>query len=92
VPVTFEIKNETDKPINIASAEGSCRCTSLESAPDEIPAHAIGTFKFLFSASRSKGAVTHIVTIETDDGKILDGKFSAFVEQPLAVSTGPKRE
>jgi hypothetical protein len=89
-PVTFDIKNETDTPIKIASAEGSCRCTTLDSAPDEIPAHGIGSVRFLFNAARSEGAVTNSVTIEAGDGRTLEGTFSAFVKQPLPVSNGPK--
>jgi hypothetical protein len=91
-PVTFEIKNETGMPIKIASAEGSCRCTSLQSAPDEIPAHGIGSFTFLFSAARFQGPVTHTVTVEAEDGRTIDGTFSAFVKEPTSVSNPPKAD
>ena len=88
--VTFEIKNETDTPIKIASAEGSCRCTELQSAPNQIPAHGIGAFTFLYSAARSEGAMTHGVTVEAEDGRTIDGTFTAFVEQPAPHSNGSK--
>ena len=90
VPVKFELKNNTDRRIKIVSAEGSCRCTSLDSAPDEIPAHGIGTFQFTFNASRSEGAVTHIVTVQSGDGTTLDGTFTAFVKEPASGSPEPK--
>ena len=89
--VTFVVKNETDAPIKIESADGSCPCTTLESAPDEIPAHGIGTFKFLFSAARFEGAVNHGVLVEAEDGRTIEGTFTAFVE-PAPVSKGSKQE
>jgi hypothetical protein len=80
VQVTFKIKNGTTKPIKIAAAEGACRCTSLLSAPTDIPALGIGTFKFLFSPALSEGSVTKMVTVDDADGRTLVGTFTAFVK------------
>jgi hypothetical protein len=79
VPVTYDLKNETDADIKIVTADGSCRCITLESGPDVIPAHGMGTFKFIFVAARSLGAETHDVTIEAADGRTINGTFTVTV-------------
>jgi hypothetical protein len=81
VPVTFELVNDSDVPVQIASVEPSCRCTTLESAPDVIPAHGTGEFKFTFVAERTDGPVVRAVTIEAGDGRTIDGTFTATVEE-----------
>jgi hypothetical protein len=83
-PVTFKIKNNTDKPLKIISAEASCRCSTLEDSPEEIPAHGVGTFKWVFSAARSEGVVTETVTVEAADGRAIFGTFSADIEKAPA--------
>ena len=88
--VTFKIKNNTDKPLKIISAEASCRCSTLEEEPDEIPAHGVGSFKWIFSAARSEGTVSETVTVEAADGRAIFGTFSALVEEPPPKSNGPK--
>jgi hypothetical protein len=81
VTVVFKVLNQSTKPIKIVSADGGCRCTALISAPDQIEAHETGTFKFLFSASRSDpGPVLKMVTIDAEDGEGLVGIFTATVK------------
>jgi hypothetical protein len=89
-PVIFKIKNNTDKPLKIISAEASCRCSTLEDSPDEIPAHRVGTFKWVFSAARSEGVVNETVTVEAADGRAIFGTFSADVVKPSAKTKGTK--
>ena len=78
--VIFKVVNDTGKPIKIVSATGECRCTSLVSAPEEIPPHGTATIQFQFSPDRVEGDVTKSVMIEADNGDTLEGSFSAIVK------------
>jgi Glycosyl hydrolases family 43/Protein of unknown function (DUF1573) len=79
VPVTFVLTNRSDKAVKIANVDTSCRCTSVQKAPDEIPAHGSGAVELNFNSSRSDGSVTQSVVVETAGGQILTAQFSATV-------------
>jgi beta-xylosidase len=87
VPVTFVLTNCSDKAVKIANVDTSCRCTSVQKAPDEIPAHGSGAVELNFNSSRSDGSVTQSVTVETVGGQIFTGQFSATVGSVSAVVT-----
>lgn len=83
VMVKFEIKNLSIKPIKVISAEASCRCTALKKEVSEIAGSATTTFEWDFNTSRADGLSEQIVTVETEGGGLVTGKFHAWVE-PLA--------
>jgi len=83
VPVTFVLTNRSDKAVKIAGADSSCRCTSLQKSPEEIPAHGSGAFEWTFNSSRATGAVTQVVEVDATDGQIIIGQFHATVEPPV---------
>jgi hypothetical protein len=83
VPVMFMLTNRSDKAVKIADADSSCRCTSLEKSPEEIPAHGSGAFEWTFNSSRATGEVTQVVEVDTTDGQIIIGQFHATVGPPV---------
>jgi hypothetical protein len=83
VPVTFVLTNRSDKAVKIADADASCRCTSLQKSPEEIPAHSNGAFEWTFNSPRATGEVTQTVEINTSDGQTITGQFHATVEPPV---------
>ena len=83
VPVMFVLTNRSDKTVKIADADSSCRCTSLEKSPEEIPAHGSGAFEWTFSSSRATGEVTQVVEVDTTDGQIIIGEFHVTVGPPV---------
>jgi len=87
VPVTFMLTNRSDKVVKISDVDASCRCTSVQKSPDEIPAHGGGAVELNFNSSRSDGQVTQSVMVETADGQIITGQFSASVGSVPAAET-----
>ncbi len=79
VSMTFALTNTSDKVVKISNVDTSCHCTSVEKSPDEIPAHGNGAMEVNFNLSRSDGPVTQSIVVETADGQILTGQFSATV-------------
>src|ERR1017187_7578980 len=79
VSVTFMLTNSSDKAVKIANVDASCRCTSVQKSPGEISAHGSGAVELNFDSSRSDGHVTQSVLVETTDGQIITGQFSASV-------------
>jgi hypothetical protein len=80
VPVKFQIVNDGAKPIKVVSADGECRCTSLISAPDQIPPHGAATVEFEYSPARDDGPVSKEIHVEAESGDTLDGTFTANVK------------
>jgi beta-xylosidase len=86
VSVTFVLTNRSDQAAKIASVDTSCRCTSVQKSPAEISAHGSGAVEVNFNSSRSDGSVTQSVTVETADGQIITGQFSAAVGSAAAIA------
>jgi beta-xylosidase len=86
VSMTFVLTNGSDKAVKILNVDTSCHCTSVQKSPDEISAHGSGAVALNFNSSRSDGSVTQSVTVETADGQILTGRFSAEVESTSAAA------
>jgi hypothetical protein len=79
VSMTFNLTNCSDQAVKIANTDTSCRCTSVQKAPDEIPAHGSGELAVDFNSSRSDGPVTQSVVVETARGQIISAQFYATV-------------
>jgi len=86
VTMTFVLTNRSDKTVAIANVDTSCRCTSVQKSPTEIPAHGGGAMEVDFNSSRSDGPVTQSVMVETADGQILSAQFSATVGSAAATA------
>jgi beta-xylosidase len=86
VTVAFVLTNCSDTAVKIAGVDTSCRCTSVQKSPAEIPAHGSGAVEVDFNSSHSDGSVTQSVTVETADGQIIAGQFSATVGSVAAVA------
>ena len=86
VSVTFVLTNCSETAVKIAGVDTSCRCTSVQKSPAEIPAHGSGAVEVNFNSSRSDGSVTQSVTVETAGGQILAAQFSATVGPAAAVA------
>ena len=80
VSMIFVLTNRSDQAVKITGVDTSCRCTSVQKSPDEIPAHGSGAVELLFNSSRADGSVAQSVVVETADGQILTAEFSATVE------------
>ena len=90
VSMTFVLTNCSDKAVKISNVDTSCRCTSVEKAPDEIPAHGSSALAVNFNSSRSDGWVTQSVEVETADGQMVEAQFSATVRAgPAAAAIAP---
>jgi beta-xylosidase len=86
VTMTFVLTNRSDKTVAIANVDTTCRCTSVQKSPTEIPAHGGGAMEVDFNSSRSDGPVTQSVMVETADGQILSAQFSATVGSAAATA------
>jgi hypothetical protein len=80
VSMTFTLTNSSDNAVKIASTDTSCHCTSIQKAPDEIPAHGSGALEVNFNSSRADGRVSQSVIVETAGGQIITAQFYATVE------------
>ena len=89
VDVTFVLTNSSDKAVKIDNVDTSCRCTSVQKSPDEIPAHSGSAVVVNFNSSRSDGSVTQSVVVETADGQMLTAQFSATVGSAAAAANAP---
>lgn len=88
VRVTFLLTNHSDKAVKIVDIDPSCRCTSVQKAPDEIPAHGGGAIELLFNSSRATaGEVTRSVEVTLANGQDLVAQFHAIVAAPAPVTT-----
>ena len=86
VSMIFVLTNRSDQAVKITGVDTSCRCTSVQKSPDEIPAHGSGAVELLFNSSRADGSVAQSVVVETADGQILTAEFSATVESVAAIA------
>ena len=78
--VNFVLTNSSDQFVKIIAVDSSCHCTTVAKFPEQITAHGSGVFEFTFNSSRSSGLVTQNVFVETTDGQLVTGQFSASVE------------
>ena len=88
VRVTFLLTNHSDKAVKIVDVDPSCRCTSVQKFPDEIPAHGSGAIELLFNSSRAAaGEVTKSVEVTLSNGQDLVAQFHATVALPAPATT-----
>lgn len=79
VRVTFLLANHSDKAVKIVDVDPSCRCTSVQKFPEEIPAQGKGTLELLFDSSRATGEVTKSIEVTLGNGQTLTAQFHASV-------------
>lgn len=89
VPVVFFLTNNSDKAVKVVDVEPACRCTSVQKAPDEIPAHGKAAVELLFNSSRASGEVTKSVDITLGNGQTLTAQYHASVAAPAATAPLP---
>jgi beta-xylosidase len=87
--MTFTLTNSSDQAVKIANMDTSCRCTSIQKAPVEIPAHGSGALEVNFNSLRTDGQVSQSVIVETAGGQIITAEFHASVGPAAAAPVAP---
>ena len=67
VEVTFDFKNEGEKPLYVISAEPSCGCTVADFPKEPVAPDSLGKIVAVFDTKKSSaGAFTKVITVVTN--------------------------